>query len=405
MSRDAQLLDQAREATARAERQRALRAVLRHPLLTPDGPGGAAFPLVRRHAAHLRAWLAEQAGWRLDVGVSVARLRKVPADHRDATRPARTTATGRGNRPFSRRQYVLLCLALAALERGERQTTLSRLADEILGDATDPALVAAGIVFALDTADQRRDLVAVVRVLIELRVLARVHGDEQAYVAATGDALYDVDRRVLAAMLATRRGPSTVDGATVDERIAAATAELVADTEDARTRAVRHTLTRRRLDDPVVYLDELSEAEHDYLAKQRTTLLRRLEDATGLVGEVRAEGLALVDPTGDATDLGMPQDGTDGHATLLLAEHLIGRDRPVPVAELERHAADLAQRYRTYWRGDTRQPGGEVALVAGAVERLEALRLVRRTPDGVLGLPALARYAVAPPTAGTAGLA
>lgn len=258
--------------------------------------------------------------------------------------------------------------------------------------------MAAGVAFALDTADQRRDLVAVVRVLIDLRVVARVHGDEQAYVTAAGDALYDVDRRVLAALLAARRGPSTVDGVDVDDRIAAVTGELVADTDDARTHAVRHALTRRLLDDPVVYLDELSEAERAYLARQRTTLLRRLEEATGLVAEVRAEGIALVDPTGDATDLGMPEDGTDGHATLLLAEHLVGRDRPVPIADLHRHAADLAQQYRTYWRGDSRQPGGEVALVASAVERLEALRLVRRTADGVIGLPALARYAVAPPT-------
>jgi len=396
MSGAGQLLDDARTATVTAERQRALRALLRHPLLTPHGPGGAAFPLVRRHARHLREWLAEQAGWRLEVGAEVARLRKVPADPTDPSRPARTVGAGRASRPFSRRQYVLLCLALAALERGEPQTTLTRLADDVLGDATDPALVAAGVEFALDSADQRRDLVVVVRVLLELGALRRIHGDEQAYVTATGDALYDVDRRVLATVLGARRGPSTVDVGDIDARLAAVTEELVADTDRARTDALRHALTRRLLDDPVLYLDEVSPAQREYLARQRTQLTARLEEATGLVAEVRAEGLALVDPTGQATDLGMPEDGTDGHATILLAEHLADQDGPVTIAELERHAAGLAQRFATYWRADTRQPGGEVALVAQAVDRLAALRLVRRGTDGITPLPAIARFALAP---------
>jgi len=395
MTDPAGLLTDALEATATAERQRALRALLRRPLLSVHGDGAEALALVRRHARELRAWLAEQAGWTLEVGPEVARLRKVGLA-RDATRPARVGGAP-GGRAFSRRQYVLLCLALAGLERGEDQTTLGRLADDVLGDAADPRLRAAGIAFSMASVDQRRDLVAVVRTLLAAGALRRVAGEEQAFVDARGDALYDVDRRVLAAFLGARRGPSTIDAAELDGRVEAATAELVVDTDESRTRALRQRLTRRLLDDPVLYLDELDAAELAYLTLQRTRLLERIEEATGLVAEVRAEGIALLDPTGEATDLGLPETGTDGHVTLLVAEHLAFAG-PTPLPALAAHVEALAAAHASYWRADTRDPGAGEALAEAAVARLEGLRLVVRRGEVVVPRPALARYAVAEPT-------
>jgi uncharacterized protein (TIGR02678 family) len=70
------------------ERRRALRALLRHPLLTRAGPDPAAFGLVRRHAGWLREWLASNAGWSLQVDTGLARLRKLPGRLDDRTRPA-----------------------------------------------------------------------------------------------------------------------------------------------------------------------------------------------------------------------------------------------------------------------------------------------------------------------------
>jgi hypothetical protein len=80
----------------------------------------------------------------------------------------------------------------------------------------DPRLAAAGIGFTLTERDERADLVAVARLLLAYGVLRQVAGDEQAYVNASGDALYDVNRRTLAAMLAGGRGPSTVDVTDLD---------------------------------------------------------------------------------------------------------------------------------------------------------------------------------------------
>ena len=380
-----------------AERRQALGVLLQHPLLSAAGSRAAEFGLVRRHAGWLREWLARNPGWSLQIDSETARLRKTPADLVDATRPAREPTSGL---PFSRRRYVLLCLALAALERGDRQTALGRLADEIVAFASaDPALAAAGMTFTLQGQDQRRDLVHVIRFLLDLRVLVRVHGDEQQYLLARGDVLYNVNRPALAAMLNVKRGPSTIDETALGGRLAALVDEPMPDTDESRNRRLRSQLTRKLLDDPIVYHDALTEGERAYLGSQRAFLLAQIEEATGLIPEVRREGIALVDESGDLTDLALPEEGTDGHLTLLLAEHLAAcarRDGPVAVghAALHRHVAGLVARHRAHWRRDVAEPGAEIGLTERTLDRLEALRLVRRTEDGVMPLPALGRYAL-----------
>jgi uncharacterized protein (TIGR02678 family) len=122
-----------------------------------------------------------------------------------------------------------------------------------------------------------------------------------------------------------------------------------------------------------------------------------------MVAELRAEGIALVDPTGEATDLGMPEEGTDGHVTLLLAEHLATALRhrpgvPVQAGELYQHVASLARQHKPHWRKGAADPGAERELTEVALRRLLALGLIRRCGDHVVPLPALARYGYADPT-------
>lgn len=393
-------LSDALAQTQEVEQRRAARALLARPMLTARGPGAATFGLVRRHAPALRAWFDRHTGWRLSVDSEVARLVKTVATTDDATHPARDARSGH---PFSRRRYVLACLAMGALDRADAQVTLGRLAEQIVLGAADPALAAAGITFTLERRDERSDLVAVVRLLLELGVLARVAGDEEAFVREDGDALYDVDRRVLSAVLAPARGPSTVPATDPAERLAALTAGLPPSTDELRTQQIRHRLTRALLEDPVLYYDELTDAELAYLTSQRHALTTRITELTGLVAEVRAEGVAMVDPQDDLTDVRMPEKGTDGHATLLLGEYLAGRTgEEVPVADLHAHLRRRADEHRAHWRAGVREVGAEVELTRQAVGRLEALRLLRRLdgPDGprVVARPALARYAVAAPT-------
>jgi uncharacterized protein (TIGR02678 family) len=283
------------------------------------------------------------------------------------------------------------------LERADAQVTLGRLAEQIVLGAADPDLAAAGIAFTLERRDERADLVAVVRLLLDLGVLARVAGDEDAFVRDDGDALYDVERRVLAALLATPRGPSTVRAQALDERLAQLTEELPATTDELRNQQIRRRLTRRLLDEPVLYHADLDEAELAYLTGQRHAITSRITELTGLVAEVRAEGIAMVDPLDDLTDVRMPESGTDGHATLLLAEHLSATG-PVPITELHAHLRKKGAEHATFWRKNAVAAGAEVELTDSALGRLEALRLVERQGEVVRPLPALARYAVGAPT-------
>jgi len=161
------------------ERRTALRILLQHPLLTPEETLADAFMLVRRHREYAADWFAHHAGWSLTAAADVIRLRKFPADTGDPTRGA---IEPRSEEPFTRTRYVLFCLALAAIERGDLQTTLDRLAHEIVGAlAGDPAFADASFSWSLDTAAGRRDFVHALRLLLHLGVLRRVQGDEERY--------------------------------------------------------------------------------------------------------------------------------------------------------------------------------------------------------------------------------
>lgn len=379
---------------AAEERERALRALLMRPLMPAGDP---ALELVRRHAAYLRDWFGRETGWNLQVERQCARLYKRAATIDDPTR---------GLPDFDRDRYVLLCLACSVLERADSQVTLRSLGERLLEAAADPGLAACGFVFTLEGARERRSLVGVCRLLLELGVLMRVAGDEEGYVNQSGDVLYDVHRRVLARLPAGTRGASliamTQADLDFDGRLAALVDEYVPDSIEGRRLALRHRLARRLLDDPVVYHDDLSADEREYLVSQRGPLAYRLAQGAGLTAELRAEGLALVDADGELSDKHLPAVGTEAHATLLVAEHLARTARTETARihalhELAGYLRQAADRYGRFWRKDAREAGAEVALATEAVSRLEALRLVRSLEHGVQALPALHRYAITEP--------
>lgn len=384
------------DAIAATERQAAFRALLAQPLLSAHGVSADRFALVRRHADWLREWLAANCGWGLHLDSEFARLQKTPASVSDGTRPAREPKT---NAPFSRRKYVILCLALASLERGDRQTTLGNLAKEVIAlVAADGTIADNGIVFDLSTREQRSDLVQVIRFLLNLRVLERIDGDEQEYLRNEGDVLYNVNRSVLAMMLNVRYGPSSIDTELGREsRMEKLIEDQRPDTDDARNRELRLRLTRRLLDDPVIYFEDLDAEELDYLTRQRGRLLRRIEDATGLIPEVRLEGIAMLDDRGDVTDLEMPKDGTEGHFTLLIAEFLAERLRGsssprVSLSQLHEHARGLIVEHATHWKKTVREVGAERHLVIDAIQRLQGLGLVMQIGNDVVPRAGVARY-------------
>ncbi|NJC23832.1 uncharacterized protein (TIGR02678 family) [Arthrobacter pigmenti] len=387
-------------------RTRVLRALLVRPVLRAQ-VDGELFRLARRHADTLRGWFDRETGWRLVVESQTVRLLTsyVPQGPTAIAVAERHPARGRrGDPPFTRRRYVLLCLALAVLERSDPQISLGRLAEDVVLAARQPDLN--GVVFTLGGREERSDLVAAIRLLLGHGVLVRVAGDEESYVSAGGDALYDVDRRVLATMLSTSHGPGLVGVAlgpapAIDQIEEALHEPPTAYTDEESTRQLRHAVSRRLLCDPVVYYDELPDDQRSYLVGQRVQLTRRLAEATGLVPELRAEGVALVDPDDQLTDVRMPEQGTDGHATLLLAEQLAAAGT-TEVATLRQRVKRLAKDHAAFWRKTTQEPGAENAIVADALDRLVGLGLVRVVGDGpdavVHPLPALRRFDVTAPT-------
>ena len=384
------------------ELREALRALLMRPLLSPKHES---FNLVSRHAEALREWFLRETGWMLEVEPGGARLFKRPADLASAVR---------GFDGYDRRRYVLLCLACAVLERADPQITLRLLGEKLLQLAAEPELAALGFTFALTSQQERREVVSVCKTLLDLGVLGLVAGEEEAFVQSDGeqaDALYDIHRRTLAGMLAAVRGPSTWARrdapATLDDRLRALVEEPVADSDEGRRTAVRHQLARQLLDDPVVYIDRLGPEARAYFINQRGSMAARLCDATGLTPESRAEGLALVDDAGELTDVAMPAEGTEAHATLLVADFLARgcrqlrpngpavmqeRAAPVRMADVVEFLREAKVRFGKYWRKSARAVGAEAELAETAVQRLEKLQLVERRTDAIAPLPALARF-------------
>lgn len=88
---------------------------------------------------------------------------------------------------------------------------------------------------------------------------------------------------------------------------------------------------------------------------------------------------------------------------LLLAEFMAARAReapglPIEVAVLEARTMELIQEHRAHWRKDVTLPGAEVELTRQTLERLDALRLIRRFPEGIVPRPAIARFGLTDPT-------
>lgn len=385
---------------AAEEQARAVRLLLAVPLLTADqDPAG--FDLVRRHAEALRRWFDDTCGWALHVEPrrGYARLAKV-RDDPDPSRPARRRRSTRA--PFDRRRYVLLCLVAAELARPGVMTTIGLLAERVrAASVTDPGIE------AFDTAsrEQRSAFVDAVKLLEDLGIVHAVDGVSDAYLeSADAKVLYQVDEGRLARLLTAPAPPSQAGEGAADltrllrePRYGNAPDGGEDVPEQQRNRWLRHSITRRVLDDPVVYLDELTAPQRAYLASLTgRRVVREAAAAAGFVLEERAEGVMAVDPDGIATDTRFPDDHSHAkHAALLLLE-LLGGPAPVTVHKVERHVAALLDRFPSWGRA-YQSEGGAARLTADALGLLRSFGLATRDGDTVAPRPAAARYAAPAP--------
>ncbi|WP_369196604.1 TIGR02678 family protein [Streptomyces djakartensis] len=370
-----------------AERRAAARLLLAHPLVTSDGPHADLFPLIRRHADWLGKRFQQVLGYRLLVDSSYARLFKAGLGAGAGRRLERSTGT-----PFTPHTYACLALALSVLVTAPEQLLLSQLVADVRAAAADAGIELEGT----ERAAGKRTLVAALRQLVEWGVLIETEGHVTALAQeAGGEALITVDRELARVVVAGPLAQSR-DGA-----------DLVRRAADPGFGGPRTYVRRMLVETPVVLLDELTDAERDWLRTRQRREAQAFFELLGLETEIRAEGVALVDPEEELTDLHLPGTGTVAQAALLLVERLVERLRPqeqghpatggslvigvaVPDGLVDELLAELMAEYgqRSNWqRGYLEDPP---ALRVAVLDLLARMRLM--TPAGPLraegeGLP------------------
>ncbi|MEU4243574.1 TIGR02678 family protein [Actinoplanes sp. NPDC026619] len=286
-----------------ADYQRAVRLLLRHPLITATWPDEKALPRVRRFSADLRRDLSEAFGYRLELHGSTARLVRT-ADRLESDRPA----LSRTGRPFDRQRYAYLSLCLATLGRAGIQITLSELAEAVAGDANRIP----GLGFDPDAGADRRAFVDAVAWLEERGVLRLADGSSAAWVSdpGAGEALYDIARDAVLALFRPPRVLQHIDSVT------ALLERSLSSSGNAERRSAAQAARRAVLERPIVYYDEVSGEVGNHLRGQ--ALPADLFRLTGLRLERRAEGVLLVDTAGWSAER-FPGTGSVAQAAVLLA--------------------------------------------------------------------------------------
>ncbi|MCO6008323.1 TIGR02678 family protein [Actinoallomurus purpureus] len=359
-----------------AERRTAARLLLREPLVTPE-THPEEFPLIRRHADELARQFGQLLGYRLIVEPGFARLLKAGLGHDSGRWLERTSGA-----PFTPRTYAYLALALSVLVTAPEQLLLSEIVTR-----TRAAAAEAGIDLGEpNRIVERRALVAALKQLMTWHVLAEDEGSVESYSGdGMAEALLTVDREVARRLVSGPIGRASSPGELI---------ELAAAPEHA---GPRHAVRRRLVETPVVYVGELTDEERDWLRRNQRREQRTFEEFLGLDAEIRAEGVALLDPGGELSDIEFPGSGTVPWAALLVLERLVAELTPdggsadIPDGRIESVLAELVERHRKAWA--ERYTDSPELLYQAVTDLLRRMRLIDRSGDGSLRLlPAAARY-------------
>lgn len=292
-----------------ADYQRAVRLVLRHPLITATWPDDKALLRVRRFGAAVRQDLADAFGYRLELHGQTVRLVRAK-DEIDPTRHAQS----RTGRAFDRQRYAYLALCLAVLGRAGVQISLSELSEWVSADANRIA----GLGLDPDRGADRRAFVDAVGWLEERGALRLADGSSTAWASdpGTGEALYDVARDVVFALFRPTRVLQHVDS------VAALLSRSMAGSGNAERRAAAQAARRAVVEHPVVYYSDVDDATANHL--RGAALAADLQRLTGLRVERRAEGVLLVDTVNFSTER-FPGTGSVAQVAVLLAVQMADR--------------------------------------------------------------------------------
>ena len=425
--------------------QHAVRLVLTHDVITATRPRPGTLEQVLRWADQLSADLRELLGYTL-----IATTRQVRLSRRlDALDPSQSAIfSSRYGKPFDRRRLAYLCLVLASFQRSRVEISLA----DLVRTFTPAANAIDGLGFDPVVSAHKAAVVDVLDWLADRGALRLSDGSLESWTADAerGDALYDIDHDICAALFRPARPVQHLTSAA-----GLLDSTFVSAKRSAQREAAAQRAARALLEYPVVYY---AQAEPEIAeALRQSGVAENLARLTGLTVERRAEGIMLADAGGRFTDRPFPGRGgaVNRAAGLVLAKiadliedpdealaalpvpaeaedqrDLLARiDSALPVAgvvqelawsapadvpdeaeraglpaqvpplaapfvELSRLRALIGELYDELgassfgitWQHD---PGG---LLAAALSLLADLRLLRPVPGGTLVLPAAARY-------------
>jgi uncharacterized protein (TIGR02678 family) len=344
---------------------KALRTLAAKPWLVA-GRDDEAIAEVRRNLDTIRETFA-RLGWVLVVERDLVRLRKSPPVRREAwaaTAPPPATCSW----------YFVI---VAAAEAMPPRAGLAQLVT-----AARAAAAEAGLPVTTDIAE-RRAIVAALRMLHERGVVEQLDGSMEGFV-------HDENAPVLLAVHHTRLSHVIANFADVDPGADPAGWLTLVEREPDAARRMR----RRLVDDTLVHVADLDEAEADWLSRRfRGDDGAPLAAAFGLHPERRAEGAAFVVPADafrhprELGSLPFPTPGTTGHAALLLCdaaavEGSLAEDRPgwrgltegVVITFLTRWGQQFGAGRGGWAREDVENPAG---LAGKVLALLTGLNLVR----------------------------
>jgi uncharacterized protein (TIGR02678 family) len=237
---------------------------------------------------------------------------------------------------------------------------------------------------------ERRAFVAALKQLMAWHVLTEDEGSVESYAGDDdADALLTIDRELARHLVS---GPVSQS---------ATPADLIEKAADPGEAGPRHKVRRLLVEAPVVYVDDLTEEERDWLRRSQRREQRILEDFTGLQAEIRAEGVALIDPEQDLTDTQFPGTGTVAWAALLLLGRLVAELTPASGAagtaitegRIEEHLRVLAEEHGKAWSKElTSAPALLNEAVLDLLHRMCLIRPTRSPQAGWLLTAAAARY-------------
>jgi uncharacterized protein (TIGR02678 family) len=362
------------------EQRDAARHLIRQPLvLASRDPEG--HRRIRRNADALATMFRTYLGYRLVVDARFARLSKAglgPAEGR----PLRRSGS---KAPFSPRDYTYLALLCSVLLTGRLQVLLSSVVADVRQAAAE-----AGVDLGGDTLTERRALVHALRQLIDWGIVTEDAGSVSDYADdPTKEALLFVERELIRHLL-------TVPLREVDDPD-----DLIRVAADPGPDATRHAVRRKLVENSVVMVEDLPEAERVWLRQSQRREAQILDENLALRLEIRAEGVAAFDPRDELTDIPFPREGSLGQAALLTVAELVaqlepsGAAVPVPPRLLQSVVQGLLAKHSRRWSKDYVEHPER--LGPDVEDLLVDVGLLAREPDGCLRLRAIAaRYAPEP---------